>query len=508
MQLIRKLKDNRDSGVYPFHMPGHKRRLANEELLRQIYGIDVTEIQGFDNLHDAKGIIKEAENRAAECFDADETHFLVNGSTGGILAAICGTVTFGDSIVIAANCHRSVYNAVMLSGAKPFVISPESESYFDISGGISAADVEIALASLDDSKHTAVVITSPTYEGIASDIEAIADVCHKNDSVLIVDAAHGAHFGFSDYFPKSAIASGADIVVTSVHKTLPAMTQTALIHISKTCPSADRIRKMLQVFMTSSPSYVLMASIDSMTDLLTKNGQKLFGDYVSRLEDLYNSLESLECLSILTEKKLTAAGSIAFDKGKIVLSDMTGQYSGRKLYDRMYDLYGICPELATDSYIILMTSIADTEEGFERLKKAILETDEIIANGRKDPKKRGIIRKIYDSVVGRHIAKHIAENAGKETPARSHAAGMYLGSDIKQAMFEDNTEHIPVELSEGRISAGFVAIYPPGIPVAVPGQKISAEAVDRLLGAKKEDLEITGLDNGEISVLWERSSTL
>ena len=507
MQLIRKLKENRDLDIYPFHMPGHKRRLANDDLLRQIYAIDVTETEGFDNLHDAKGIIREAENRAAACFGADETHFLVNGSTGGILAGICGTVMSGDNIVIAANCHRSVYNAVMLSGAKAYVITPERESYFDISGGIAAEDVKTALSSLGPAKCTAVVITSPTYEGITSDIRAISEVCHEKKAVLIVDAAHGAHFGFSDHFPKSAVASGADVVITSVHKTLPAMTQTALIHISGKCPSADRIRKMLPVFMTSSPSYVLMASIDSMTDLITKNGQKLFEDYVSRLEDLYNSLDPLECLSVLTKKKLTAAGSADLDRSKIVVSDMTGRYSGKKLYDLLFDRYGICAELATDSYIILMTSVADTDEGFERLKRALLETDELIADYRKLPKKRGIVKRIYDSVIGRRIAKRIVPYMEQKSAGQNAAAGMYLDADIKKAMFEEDTELIPVELSEGRVSAEFVAVYPPGIPVAVPGQRISGDAVDRLLNAKIEDLDITGLYNGEISVLWEKSST-
>ena len=258
MQLIKTLKENRDSGVYPFHMPGHKRMLAGDDLLGRIYGIDITETEGFDDLHNARGIIREAEDRAAALFRSDETHFLVNGSTCGILAAITGSVTSGDSLVIASNCHRSVFNGLMLSGAKPYIITPDPEAYFEISGGVSALSVERAIDEADG-KRVAVVITSPTYEGITSDVEAIAGVCRKKGAVLIVDSAHGSHFGLSDDFPKSAVASGADVVITSVHKTLPAMTQTALIHINKDCPSKERIRKMLPVYMTSSPSYVCAA---------------------------------------------------------------------------------------------------------------------------------------------------------------------------------------------------------------------------------------------------------
>ena len=506
MQLIKTLKENRDSGIYPFHMPGHKRMLAGDDLLGRIYGIDITETEGFDDLHNARGIIREAEDRAAALFRSDETHFLVNGSTCGILAAITGSVTSGDSLVIASNCHRSVFNGLMLSGAKPYIITPDPEAYFEISGGVSASSVERAIDEADG-KRVAVVITSPTYEGITSDVEAIAGVCRKKGAVLIVDSAHGSHFGLSDDFPKSAVASGADVVITSVHKTLPAMTQTALIHINKDCPSKERIRKMLPVYMTSSPSYVLMASIDSMTDLLEREGGRLFDEYTRRLDELYKKAEDLRCLSVLCGEKLTAEGSAGHDRSKIVISDMTSSFSGKQLSDMLRDRYGICAEMAAQTYVLLMTSIADTDEGFARLTEALFDIDAKIQDMQVLPKTRAVMKKLYDRVIGSRIAGSFKSVPITEQTAGEAGSVKSFDNKIKDTLFEDNIEYIPVELSEGRTAADYVSVFPPGIPVAIPGRVISGEAADTILGALGSGLEVTGLKDKEIAVLWERSST-
>ena len=381
MTLISKLKENRDSNVYPFHMPGHKRRLSDDETLGSIYELDITEIPGFDDLHNAEGIIKEGENRAAKLFGSDETHFLVNGSTCGILSAIVGTVTKGDTVIAGSNCHRSVFNGIMLSGADQVLISPETETQFGIYGGISVEAVNSALEKAEGNR-VAVVITSPTYEGITSDIDTIAKACHEHNAVLIVDSAHGAHFGFSESLPKSAVATDADAVITSVHKTLPSMTQTSLIHINRNCPTRDNIVRMLSVFQTSSPSYILMSSIDSMTELLEKQGEELFSSYMKRLEDFYKEAENYNSLSILTKEKLCAGGSKDHDRGRIVITDKTGTYSGHRLSDILLKKYGLCAEKSEDTNVLLITTVADTDEGFERLTKALTEIDKELTTGK------------------------------------------------------------------------------------------------------------------------------
>lgn len=480
MELIRRLKENRDSGTYPFHMPGHKRNLSKDPLFSEIYGIDITEIEGFDDLHNATGIIKEAEEKTARLFGADETHFLVNGSTSGILAAICGTVKEDDTIVIAQNCHRSVYNALMLSGARPYVITPERESFFGIFGGVSSEAVRDSLdMAAKDGKtgKTAVVITSPTYEGVTSDIRGIAKVCHQMGATLIIDAAHGAHFGFDESFPESPVKY-ADIVITSVHKTLPAMTQTALIHISDCCREKDRIRKMLSVFTTSSPSYVLMSSIDDMTELISARKEDLFGTYNENLNGFYKKISGLKKLSVLSSGLLTAKGSAGHDRGKIVIGDMTSSVSGKQLYDILLCEFGICAEMAAENYVILMTSIADEKDAFDRLADALFAID-----GRIDaPAKKSEI-----------------PMPAKETT--------FFENRMKEAMFSDDTGYVPIDEAAGKTAAGTVTVYPPGIPVVIPGCVITAEAVDRIKNAQRLGLTVTGLSDKEIAVTWERSST-
>nr|MCR5591006.1 hypothetical protein [Lachnospiraceae bacterium] len=316
------------------------------------------------------------------------------------------------------------------------------------------------------------------------------------------DAAHGAHLGFSDAFPESAIFSGADVVITGIHKTMPAMTQTSLIHISNNCPSKERIRRMLSVFMTSSPSYVLMASIDSMTELISKRGEELFMAYAKRLDSFYKKAEEFECLSVLTDEKLNAKGSAGHDKGKLVISDMTGTFSGKDIEEILRSRYGIESEMSAEQYVILMTSIADNDEAFEHLIGAILEIDESLSEKRIIPKTRGIFKRIYDSTIGKLAATYAADYEAEEEKPRELSCG-----NMKSALFDDEYEYIPPELSEGRISKDSVIIYPPGTPVTLPGCRIGGEEADKILEALKNGLEVIGLRDGEIAVLWEKSST-
>ncbi|HPP85843.1 MAG TPA: aminotransferase class V-fold PLP-dependent enzyme, partial [Bacillota bacterium] len=208
----------RDSGIYPFHMPGHKR---NAFLLDFPFdcGLDITEIDGFDNLHDANGILAQGMKRAALLYGSERTFYLINGSTCGILAAVTACVRKGDKVLMARNCHKSVYNAVMLNELCPVYLVPPVGAE-GISGSIPPAEVEKALAENPDVRL--VIVTSPTYEGVVSDIKAIAEIAHQRSVPLLVDEAHGAHFGFYEGFPESSVRLGADMVVHSLHKTLPA----------------------------------------------------------------------------------------------------------------------------------------------------------------------------------------------------------------------------------------------------------------------------------------------
>ena len=296
--LYEKLEMYGCSDYYGFHMPGHKRRLVGKQAGAELpYRMDITEIEGFDDLHHACGILKEAQERAARVFGADETHFLVNGSTAGILSAVCGATEKGDTILVARNCHKSVYHAMYLNELKPVYLYPGFDRESGLNTRIDPEDVREALRR--DGSIRAVVIVSPTYDGVVSDVEAIGEAAHEKGVPLIVDEAHGAHFGFHPAFFPNSNARGADVVIHSVHKTLPSLTQTALLHMNGRLADRKKIRKYLDMLQSSSPSYILMASIDRCVRLMEKEAREIFPPYVEMLFETRRRLSELRHMRLI-----------------------------------------------------------------------------------------------------------------------------------------------------------------------------------------------------------------
>jgi arginine/lysine/ornithine decarboxylase len=348
LRLQSELEQYNSSGIYPMHMPGHKR---NSALLPfpSPYAIDITEIDGFDNLHDAHGILAKGMKKAAALYGSGASFYLVSGSTCGILAGISACTKQGDAVLMARNCHRSVYHAVSLCRLRPVYLLPKTDEPFGISGSVSPEDVE---AALKESGARLVVITSPTYAGVCSDLEAIAGVAHRHGVPLLVDAAHGAHFGFSGYFPPNAVRSGADLVVHSLHKTLPALTQSALLHVNGGFVDPGDVQRALSVFETSSPSYVLMASIDSCIALLEEQSKELFKAYEKLLDRFSRDMEGLEHLRIFRmggDRKRNHPNVFDFDPGKLILSVKNTSLSGVGLHDVLLRDYRIQLEMAVST---------------------------------------------------------------------------------------------------------------------------------------------------------------
>ena len=371
--LYDKLKEYAASGVYPMHMPGHKR---NTELLLPglPYEIDVSEIYGFDFLHDPHGVLKETAEIAAELYGSDRAFPLINGSTVGILAAIGAHAGRGDKVLVARGCHQSVYNAIELFGLEPVFIMPEMDEVTGITCSVDPVAVRSALDSNMDTRL--VVITSPTYEGVISDIGAIADISHSRGIPLFVDGAHGAHLGFSKGFPDSAVHSGADITVVSLHKTLPALTQCSLLHVCGERADLGELSRLLSVLQTSSPSYVLMASIDRCLRLLVSDKDRLFIEYERCLEQFGRGAAALKKLSVLCKgNDAPHPGFFAFDPGKIVIVTKDSSISGLELMSILREEYLIEVERAYPGYVIAMTGICDTAEGFGRLADALFMID-------------------------------------------------------------------------------------------------------------------------------------
>ncbi len=367
--LYEKLKKYAFSDDYPFHMPGHKR---TDLMIGEPSRIDITEIPGFDDLHRPRGIILEAEKRAAALWGVKRSFFLVNGSTVGILSAISAAAEKGSRILVAENCHKSVRHACYLRDLEVFSLKPV-KTRFGVPGQISPEELLRGFHAFPDAKT--VVITSPTYEGILSDIRELSEIAHRHGATLIVDEAHGAHLAFSKELPESATALGADLVVESVHKTLPSLTQTALLHVVTDRIPEDGIARYLDIYETSSPSYVLLSSIDRCVSLLASEGDALFSTYIERLNGFYRSCRDLKSFSVLTEDALSKEEAFAKDPGKIIIRpDLIG-VTGKRLSSCLQKVYRLVVERAEEDYVIAMTSISDTTEGFLRLKVALHELD-------------------------------------------------------------------------------------------------------------------------------------
>lgn len=436
--LYDKLKDYSKSGVYPFHMPGHK-RIALDDIIP--YQIDLTEIYDFDNLHGASGCIKAVQEKAAKIYSVDYANMLVNGATGGILAAIRSLTNFGDKVFIARNCHKSVYNAVELCGLDAEYILPKQDDEFGIFMSVTPEQVENALKN---NSARLVVVTSPTYEGIVSDIKSIADICHKYSAKLFVDEAHGAHFPFSSEFPTESVSLGADAAVVSLHKTLPSLTQTALL-LTNDESLSHLFEKNLAVFETSSPSYILMSSVEICLDYI-QNSSDRFYKYISNIKAFRHKCKKLKNLKIMNKPEY----AFDYDIGKLVISTRNTDISGIELSQKLRQEYKIELEMAYSDYVIAMTSVCDSTEGFERLAKALFEIDSTIGDC-------NIINKTCNNI------------------------SLLPDKVLKSCNINSKLElSIPLNNSVGKVSAEYVWAYPPGIPIVVAGELIDESIVNQI----------------------------
>lgn len=455
--LYDRLIEYSSSDYYGFHMPGHKRQM-NMMGAAPPYEIDITEIDGFDDLHHADGILEEAQARAARVYHADETHFLINGSSVGILSAVIGVTNRGDTVLVARNCHKSVYHAIEMNGLNPVYLSPGVNPSVQFNTEVSAKDVRRALERVPGIR--AVIIVSPTYDGVVSDVEAISEAVHEKGIPLIVDEAHGAHFGFHPYFPENSNQAGADIVIHSLHKTLPSLTQTALLHMNGGLVRREKVRRYLHMLQSSSPSYVLMASIDSCIDLLENHRKELFDPYAKRLKHLRKELSGLKKLQLIETK--------SYDRSKVMISVRNTDISSRQLYSKLLEDYHLQMEMAAGTYILAMTSVGDTQEGMDRLIAALKEIDA----GCRFPKERETDRKL---------------------PCLSLPDVVYNSSDIENLM----KRTVLFRDSVGQIAAEYVYLYPPGIPLVIPGEKVTKEAADMLQWYYGMGFPIEGLKDGQ-----------
>lgn len=441
-----------------FHMPGHKFGTIADLNKLNLSSLDNTEAIGMDNLYEASGIIKQAMNLMADFYGAKETIFLTNGSTAGILASILATCKEGDKLIVARNAHHSVWSGLVLAGVTPIYINPVYLKEEDILGEITAKTVEEALIKYPEAKG--VLIVSPTYEGIVSDIRAIADVAHKYDKLLIVDEAHGAHFVLGNSFPVSSTRRGADIVINSMHKTLPALTQSGLLHICSNRIKYETVIGALRMVQTSSPSYIMMGLMDYIRGYILEHHVLIKRQYIDELivmrARLGNNLRVLRLIEKAPE---------FYDRSKIIISTSYANINGYELAELLNKHFSIVVEAALDNYIILMTTMADQKATLERLELAL----QIIDSNLIEMNRRPSINSFMTGAIS-------------------------LGENPRKIFYGKKKWKIINECQQQR-SVNNIMLYPPGIPLVCIGEMIEESHIS-LINRFKDKLQgIQIIDN-------------
>ena len=457
-----------------FHMPGHKgSRIYREngygDFLENIMDCDITEIPGADNLFQAEDIIAEAMKKYAGLYGVKQSYLLVNGSSGGLIAAVLASVGKGGKLVMARNCHKSLFNVLSLGDIQPVYAFPETEAEYGILGEVTAAEIARCLDENPDAD--AVVLPSPNYYGICSDIASIAEEVHKRGKVLIVDQAHGAHLKFFEglraesgvescrTFPKSAESCGADMVINSIHKTLASFTQSAVLNLC-----SDRVNKYiledkLQTIESSSPSYPMMASLDINADLLAARGTELMEGWAENLAWFYEEAKTIPGLRLMNIPSL--------DRTKLNIDMSAYGINGNRLEEILMEK-GIFVELVTGNIVMCMTGIGNRREDFSRLIDTL-----------------------------RHISTTcdmIPHDQRKQQPAA-------LTKKLEHAAVPQTKVFVPLDEAEGRVCASSIIPYPPGIPMACPGDVIDREVIEYVKARRAAHEKVIGVnEKGEVVV--------
>ena len=459
--LLDQLKKYSDSDVYPYHMPGHKRN-AFHSLNKHIAEVDITEIDGFDDLNHPEDLYVDLQSRAAKAYKADNAYFLVNGSTVGILTAVSALVPENGTLLTVRDAHKSVYNAACLHRVNLEYLKSSDVPGMSYPEAISAEAIATALKT---SSPDAVLIVTPTYEGRYADVEAISKVVHEKGIPLIVDCAHGAHLGILDGFPANPISQGADVVICSTHKTLPALTQTGILLTSRRHFDYEKkIKMFLSMYQTSSPSYILTASIDNA--LRAGEDSSASRTYIENYKRLLSEIDALKNIYV-------PVNDCRQDIGKLVLAVKDKKITGKDLYNTLLSEYKLQPEMAGDDYCLLMFSVNDKNEAYSRLFDALKDIDAKLPDVKEMTK--------------------VSQNAKSgKTPLVSACLRAKAAMPIYEAYNKD-AELISLDDSEGKISSSFICAYPPGTPIVVPGEIIDSNVIKIIKLKIEQNLTVQGV---------------
>lgn len=484
--LLSRLLDSASRSTAPFHTPGHHGLGVCASLRatwgEAIFAADLPELPELDNLFAPEDVIAEAQDLAAEAFGSDRTFFLVNGSTAGVMAAILATCGPGGKILLPRTVHRSVISGLVFSGACPVFVKPEVCPRTGIVGSVATATIAQALDDHPDLQ--AVLLVSPTYEGVCADIASVAQLCHACHLPLLVDEAHGPHFGFHPELPPSALSQGADLAVQSTHKVLSGLTQSAMLHLGRgDRVSADRIAQALQLVQSTSPSYVLLASLDAARMQMATQGEALMAGALLLAREARDRLSSLPGIELFA-LPVPQPGFARLDPTRLTVDVRGLGQSGFDLDEVLNQDHGVVAELPSLHHLTFIVSLGNRAADIERLVDGL----GAIAAAQALEAKRG-------NGLPNRLDAH-CENPGEindevygetvMTPRDAHFSASELLDPLSAV---------------GRISAETVCPYPPGIPVLLPGEQISGAAIAYLKRVKAMGGVISGASDPSLETL-------
>ncbi len=466
-EALNRLKTMR---IVPFDVPGHKRGRGNPELSAflgpRCLDVDVNSMKPLDNLCHPVSVIKEAEELCAEAFGAAHAFFMVGGTTSSVQSMILSAVKAGDKIILPRNVHRSVINALILSGAVPVYVNPETNSRLGISLGMKVDGVRRAIEQHPDAK--AVVVNNPTYYGVCSDIRSIVELAHKHNMLVLADEAHGTHFYFGKDMPAAAIRAGADIAAVSMHKSGGSLTQSSLLLTGKNVNS-DYVRQIINLTQTTSGSYLLMSSLDISRRNLALHGERIFDRIQSLVSYARDEINGIGDYYAYAEDIINGDSVFDFDRTKLSIHTLDTGLAGIEVYDILRDDYDIQTEFGDMGNLLAYVSVGDREKDIERLISALAE----------------IRRRYKRDKTGMLETEYISPSV-RETPQRA---------------FYADKEQIPIERSEGRVCSEFVMCYPPGIPILAPGELITKQIIDYIAYAKEKGCTLLGTEDIETRLI-------
>ncbi|GAC1457924.1 MAG: aminotransferase class I/II-fold pyridoxal phosphate-dependent enzyme [Chamaesiphon sp.] len=451
--LLNALQKCANKSHAPFYTPGHKRGVGIPQSVADCFGktvfrADLPELPELDNLFAPESVIQEAQNLAAEAFGAQHTWFLVNGSTCGVIAAILATCGTGDKIILPRNVHQSAIAGLILSGAIPIFVNPEYAPLLDIAHSITPSAVADALKQHPDTK--AVMMVYPTYYGVCGDIGAIATLAHQHGIPLLVDEAHGPHFAFHPDLPPSALSAGADLTVQSIHKVLSALTQAAMLHVQGSLIDIDRVNKALQLLQSTSPSYLLLASLDAARQQMAMEGKQLMAETLHLADEARRRISQIAGLSVL-ELVLPTPGFVTLDRTRLTVTVSGIGLTGFEA-DEILAQNSIIAELPSLQNLTFIISLGNTKADIEKLVQ-------VFTNLSKDY--RGEKKLLEAKIINNLISVNIPKISPREA-------------------FFSPTETLPVENTVHHVGAELICPYPPGIPILMPGEVITPATLDYL----------------------------